>query len=423
MKIFFKLIFFNLFLFDCNSQNSLNNRLYNFKDSILYNPFYSPEQALSVSGYYKESLELDQENLEEELIFDTAIKSKEPSIGINAINQIKKISEKENVLIINEAHNKPNHRIFINKLLIELAPNYSLYLPETFINNDCHFNHLMPKICKKYTFANEPNFAKILRTAAKLGYTILPYEHYNDSLFEFHIKDTIMEVVFNGSASREKFIFSLKEYNLANYSKREIVQAINIKRIITKFPNKKIIIHCGYAHGSREAPNMAYFLKTLNVKFATIDQTYFNESSKPIKYLKEYQENINLNFPYTLINKKDSSVVKFSKLPPIIADMYIFHPPTKYVNKRPTWLRYNKSITPCQINHLFSKNTTEKNLFLVYIKGEFDALKYDAIPFDIIEQNSNSEKIIGYFEKYIEYHILRKSLNNKIESIEFKVDF
>ena len=203
----------------------------------------------------------------------------------------------------------------------------------------------------------------------------------------------------------------------------QYIQAINIERIIKAFPTKKVIVHCGYAHCSSEKPYMGYFLNQLGIEFFSVDQTYFNESSKPIKYLKEYSANLQRKIPYVLVRPKDSSQASFTNHPPIISNCYVFHPPTKYASNRPTWLRYNKSITLCQIDQLFLQNNSTKNLYLVYIADEFNQLKFNAIPYDIVEQNELQRKVSCYFEKYVLYYIFRKDLSNKNDKIEFKVDF
>lgn len=423
MPTIYKTLFLMLLCFNLSAQSSFRDKIYNFKDSIILNPYYSIEQALSVSGYNKESVIIDQEEIGAQHLFDTRIKCIGNSFTYNAIKYISSKSKNTNVILINEAHNKPNHRLLLNQLIIELAPNYQFYLPESFIDYDCQISQGMPKVCPKYTFTNEPNFAKCLRSALTLGYKILPYENYNDSCFTFFESDSLIKIVYRCNDVHDTFRLLLKKFNLDQYAQREIIQAINIKRIINKFQNKKFIIHCGYAHVSRKEFNMAFYLKMLDIHFISIDQTYFNESIFPIKYLNEYQDHIDLNYPYLLLNRKDSTLSQFTKSPPILADIYVFHPPTKYLNNRPVWLKYNKSIIPCQIHQLFQDNNSVKNLYLIYIAKEFNALGYNSIPYDIIEQNKSSTKIMGYFEKHILYYIFRRSLDNKINKIEFKVDF
>ena len=129
-------------------------KFYNFKDSIVAHPYYSIEQALSVSGYHMDAVKVDQEEMGP-FLYDAKIQTIGPSIAADPFAVIQKKLKDIDVLIVNEAHNKSNHRIFINNILIKFQNLFSIYLPESFIDRDCQiFQHKYPILCDQYTFSN-----------------------------------------------------------------------------------------------------------------------------------------------------------------------------------------------------------------------------------------------------------------------------
>ncbi len=391
-------------------------KFYNFKDSIVAHPYYSIEQALSVSGYHMDAVKVDQEEMGP-FLYDAKIQTIGPSIAADPFAVIQKKLKDIDVLIVNEAHNKSNHRIFINNILIKFQNLFSIYLPESFIDRDCQiFQHKYPRLCDQYTFSNEPNYANIIRTALKLNYTILPYEYMNDSSVTIEMRDTNV-IVYSKELNRT-FTFTKIDFPYSD-TKRELIQALNILKIHEKFPNKKIIVHCGYAHGSYKPGFIAAFLKKLKVKCLSIDQTYFNENLISDNCLKEYKQNEQLKSPYLLINPKDSNVCAFTGELPVAADIYLMHPPTKFRHDRPTWLIKNKGEWFVGINKIFSSEEKD-NFYLIYLSEEFKKLGFDAVPADIIEERPNEEYVYGLIKNFTDITIIQINRKGKVVKQEFR---
>lgn len=85
--------------------------------------------------------------------------------------------ETEQIIIINEAHHFPYHRIFISSLLKVLyEKGFRYYGAETLNYGDSTLMQLRYPTLTTGFYTAEPQFASLAREALKLGYKIFPYE-------------------------------------------------------------------------------------------------------------------------------------------------------------------------------------------------------------------------------------------------------
>ncbi len=108
----------------------------------------------------------------------------------------------------------------------------------------------------------EPQYANMIRNAMKIGYQVVPYEHDED-------KD--------------------ETDAMKRWYSREEGQANNILKFLKRYPNAKIVIHCGYGHLGEEIHegdiigSMAAILKKKSgINPLTINQSIKQTGWKPI---------------------------------------------------------------------------------------------------------------------------------------------
>lgn len=235
--------------------------------------------------------------------------------AVDAVDYIVNRSANEQVIIINEAHHKPRHRVFTRQLLKGLYDNgYRYFGLETLSNSTIDSSHIMLDTLLQErgyplnspitgTYIKEPQMANLIREALAIGFTIFAYER-----------------VVPGD--------------------RELIQARNIKRkILDKDPDAKILIHCGWYH-ALESPNrgkkwMAQYLREITgINPFTIYQDILIEEhgrkeSPFFRLMQADQPSIFVNDSGATYNGKPD----FDKF-----DALLYQPRTRFIFNRPHWL-------------------------------------------------------------------------------------
>jgi hypothetical protein len=227
-------------------------------------------------------------------------------------------ARKAQIVIINEAHHNPLHRVFTASLLEGLYQAGFRYLgAETLGHADPELNRRKYPTGQTGYYTQEPQYGNLIREALALGFTLFPYES-------------------GGPTPKE----------------REIGQARNIQKILQRDPKARIFIHCGYSH-AREAPLGGNWEKAMagrvkaftGIDPFTIDQERWTEKSDPAKE----------NPTYRMLPIKQSSVLvdqqgeAFAAFPNTTAltDIRVAHPRTTYRYGRPEWLLRDGKAKPC----------------------------------------------------------------------------
>lgn len=259
----------------------------------------------------------------------------------------------ERIIIINEAHHVPRHRVFTASLLSALAAQGYRYLAvEGLDEADSLLTRRGYPLQTSGYYVSEPCYGNMLRTAVRAGMQVRPYDYgYPD----------------NDSDNR-----------LRN---RELGQVRNIRRILAADPQARIIIHCGFGHLSEQASPendkwmAAYLKEQTGIDPFTIDQTKLTEAATLASSNRYYRPQLGSQ-PAVLLNARQQP---FSADPQwLSADASLYHPPTRLVQGRPDWLFAEgrrpvvvaSKITvpyPCQV--------------LAYVASE----PAEAVPTDVIE--------------------------------------
>lgn len=288
----------------------------------------------------------------------------------NAKDYLVDRAKAEQIVIINEAHHNPNHRIFTKSLLQGLYNNGYTYLglealfngPKggTPIGNTG--NHILDErdslLNKRgypvFRSGNylEPQMGNLIRTALEIGFKVFPYEK-------------------SGVGSGDP---------------REKGQALNIANILKKDPNAKILIHCGYSHAyegfdvyAMGGKAMAGWLKEFTgINPLTINQSTYSEEFSKKEWNHPMLYAFSFNEPKVLLDQ-EGVPMRFVQ-GNMFADIAIINPVTKYIKGRPNWLFKDK--TQGFIIDLSIFDFECPVMVLVYNRNEDIS---NAIPMDLIE--------------------------------------
>lgn len=300
----------------------------------------------SYVGEYKQALEFYVDETEVKPLASTEFKDLSKYTSIDAREAIVEAAEDHHILLINEAHHKPQHRIFTTSLLLSLKEKgYTTLAVETIGKQAEALNQTKTVDESLGGLAIEPQYADLIRQALKLGYTLLPYDY--DTAFDFVQRDSL--------------------------------GAERILKHLEAFPKNKVLIHCGYEHIDEQQQALAYWLKTgSGQEVLTVNQTYFTEEFKPELEWPYYQMGVSYHKhvkPFVLTLKRKAFRPKNS------SDLFVFHPRTNYIHTRPDWhIAYQvpEKRHVIKIPSRYTKTVEKLSLIQAFYLDEFDT----GIPLD-----------------------------------------
>jgi hypothetical protein len=306
----------------------------------------------------------------------------------DAIKTIESIADSNQVIFINEAHHIALHRAFSIRLLKILYDKGFRYFAAETLAPDADLNSRgYPLINESGYYTNEPVYGDLIRTALKIGYTVVPYENEIPCKKPLTKKDLI--AYENGD--KENF-----NWDCMNH--REYQQALNLyNRILKKDPAAKIFVHAGYGHIAKKGdgyrkPMGAYFQEITGIVPVSINQEIMREHSNPQFEEKNYKyvlEKFNFTDPIILQSKEKKIWGKGRSEG--LFDMFVFHPRTKLIHGRPDWQLFNGLKTP-----YFIKNIHTTGEFPYLISACIKKEDPNAVPIDqimIADQNSNNKPL------------------------------
>ncbi len=275
----------------------------------------------------------------------------------NAVDYIANKAKTEKIIIINEAHQQPMHRVFTESLLQSLYDNGFRYIGLETISYffDTLYNVRKYPTLATGVYSKEPQYGNLIRRALEIGYIVFPYEK-------------------QGTTDRNQ---------------REIQQANNINKILLKDSTAKILIHCGFGHVCE-----SYFSKTIEYVMAgrlknltgidplTINQTELTESGNP-DFENPYYKQINLDYDAVFVDSTGQTFYGNRRYKRV--DMVVYHPRTKWIYGRPNWVFNNDKIPTPIISQI---TVTFPCLVFAYIENE-DV--NTAVPVDVIELKSKDD--------------------------------
>ena len=281
---------------------------------------------------------------------------------VGAIEFILKRAESHTVVIINEGHHMPQHRVFTTQLLEGLMKQgYTSLGLETYFaspkTDSLIRTNGYPTLQSGY-YTKEPQFGNLLRVAHKMGFKIFGYES------EGH----------------------------ANGKEREINQAKNIQKYLERNPNEKVLIHCGFDHGYEGDLNNKWekamagrLTEFTGINPLTINQVKYSEKSK-VEYENVYYQLTNVDKPSVFVN--EANEVFGEQRANAWFDISVFHPRSRSYN-RPSWMVYGNRR---EVDYTFEDaDIACPCLVFAYKYGEEIG---SAIPYDIQESQKKSVKLV-----------------------------
>lgn len=275
-------------------------------------------------------------------------------------------SAEEKMVILNEAHHQPMHRVFTESLLEGLYKNGFRYLALEGLVSDSRVNETKILTLNDGYYTREPQFGNLISQAVALGYHVFGYEYTGTE------------------------------------TDRESGQAQNIRDVLSRDPGAKILIHCGVNHLVEEKHpsgirTMAQRLKELTrIDPLTVDQVMFSEHSDRDSEHPLYSS-FDTDQPAVLLDK-EQRVISLNGETSLV-DVRVVHPRTKFIHSRPHWLYRNGTWK----SHYPSDLTVKFPCRILAYKG--NTLNRNNVPADIIELNSPHEKALvlprGLFSFYV----------------------
>ncbi len=286
---------------------------------------------------------------------------------VDAKEYILQRAKNEQIVILNEAHHTPIHRVFTSTLLKDLYRMGFQYMgAETLGHEDSLLNKRKYPVLKSGYYAKEPQYGNMIREALQIGYRVFPY----------------------GANTPDEF---------ASGKSREIAQARYIEKVLKQNPKAKIVLHCGYAHvydvplKNNWEKAMAGRLKEFTgIDPFTIDQQQWTELGDRAKEEPLYHL-MNVKAPSVYVNAAGRT---HPKLADVLTDIQVVHPRTTYRHGRPAFLLRDGQWKPCFV----SKQQLSLGfpcLVLAYREGENVSRAKPlemATPVDVIELKSATEQ-------------------------------
>ncbi|MFD3002610.1 hypothetical protein ACFS7Z_19725 [Pontibacter toksunensis] len=301
-------------------------------------------------------------------------------VGANQF--LKEKAQEEQIIIINEGHHLPLHRVFTHSLLQDLyEAGFRYFGAETLSHTDKELNQRGYPVFSSGFYTKEPQYGELVRAALSIGFKVFAYE--------------------GESGGRE----------------REIEQAENIARVLQKDPEAKILVHVGYDH-IREDSALHVWEKAMagrldeitGINPFTVNQEILTEKSRP-ELENPYLKLASVTEPTIYVNADGDG---FAGPPGFGAyDVRVFHPKTSYIHGRPDWM-FTLGRKPVFINKRIKVNYPV--LVFAYKAGEDIS---QAIPVDVIELKSKQDKKALALKKG-KYSILVLDKNGGQQTVSIK---
>lgn len=371
-----------------NAYANEKDRLHNYKSNGYFDNL---SQTISFLGDYKsvlECLQLANDSVDKNVakLLERKIEGYKGAYLVDAKSTILQMSKSKNVVMINEAHCRPEHRAFVYSLLDEFYLLGFRYLAMEALNN-LENKELQRLTVNSGYYTCEPLGGELIRKALRIGLKLVAYEDTSKT---------------------------------SNGPQRDSAQAMHLYEIIKKNPSAKILVFAGYGHIEKIKSNdefipMGYQFKQFSkIEPLCIDQTFMSEEGNN-GFSSSFYNLLQGKYP-----AKTTSVLLKNGLPVMFVpdegryDLKIIHPPSTYYKGRATWYSLNNERKPHEITIL------PKNCFLIqaYYVDEWKKNPDDSIiPTDQTYLKYKNKSAVLFLRKGT-FKIVFRDMNYKILSIK-----
>jgi hypothetical protein len=200
-----------------------------------------------------------------------------------AVEYIIHACKESQVVMINEDHNTPKHRILTYNLLEDFYRLGYRYLAVEALENDSSCINLGYPQIKSGFYMAEPNMGNLLKKAIRLGFTVVSYESKDSTKY---------------SGESESYLDNIREVN----------QAKNLNNILEKDPKAKIIVHAGHGHIWEKGGDIIFMAEYFKI-LSGINPMTINQSINSMDEFKDKLDStINFNqtqIPYVVLDKNN----------------------------------------------------------------------------------------------------------------------
>lgn len=237
----------------------------------------------------------------------------------DAVVAIAETARNYQVVMINEAHHVPQHRVLTYRLLEQLWDQGFRYFALEALSPDAENEIPKDYVHKKAGFyTKEPLFASLVHYARQLGFQLISYDYGS-------------EIVTGTEARERSAVKNLRE------------------KVFNSEPDAKLLIHVGYSHINEDGWLAHYLKEAIKIDPLTVNQTDFTERSH-IKHEPESYtwliENHDFNNPVVLTEADDA----FWSPTPAEYDITVIWPRTEYRLNRPKWASLGQKLMPVDIS-------------------------------------------------------------------------
>ena len=351
-------------------------------------------------GMYKESLK--EEEKFETVNFIGKSNRFPNAKAKNAYPYIYDAIRKNDIVLLNECHNMPSHRVTFYSILDSLKSlGVNSIFMETlpYIENDS--SYFASEDISDWSYSGRENvFRQILKKIQRLSLELYSYEKSFasfDTISKDHKKYMVTKK-YNSWIPIEVDDYVISAYFNGDTYKREVEQALKIAQKLKKNHIQKTVIYCGYSHLWKGGNHMADILQhILHKKVFSIDQVELNE-----RVDKKYEDPVYTTFanpqhPFVLFNSEECMhqiyFPKENRVVDTLVDMTVGAVQTRYLNNRPNWLELNGDRRRYALSSFIDVEKYNTDfLVAIYDLAEFDKKLIEPIPEDVFQVENNAKE-------------------------------
>jgi hypothetical protein len=280
-----------------------------------------------------------------------------------AADVILEMAKDRKAVFFNEAHSAPLTRSLTIQMLAPLRKlGYNYFAAETLYQTDKDINKRGYPIPESGFYVNEPLYGEMVRTALRLGYTVVAYDAENAGVGD----------------------------------PRERAGAENLYReVFKKDPNAKLVVNAGFAHVQKSGKYLGgtsmgeFFHRISGIDPLTIEQTMMIEHPKADQnhpYYVAIKTSRTLTEPGVFVSGNKAWTLKPDKY-----DMNVIFPPDPTTADRPEWLKLGGLRVAYGVGSEVCNNHFPCLVEARYANEGDEAIPADRVVLNVVDENAPAQ--------------------------------